>query len=237
MSVGPTNRRRLVTAALLAPIFRFVLIGFVMPLSELFGLSFSDRRGALKTYADLLNGEIYRKVFVNTVVMAASVTAISVALAYPVAWALSRLRGKWFTIAFWCVLVPFWVSVLVRTFSWMLLLEKNGPLNRVLTMLTGAETSLALLFSGTAVLISMTHVMVPYAVLPIYATMVHIDGRLLLASDGLGATPFTTFRRVYLPLSTLLALAPQLHSSSYYRRAFSSRPRFSAGSATPHSRC
>jgi ABC-type spermidine/putrescine transport system permease subunit I len=189
------------TAGLLAPTLAFFLVAFIAPLGKLLNLSFSDPRGPLEAYAELLNGEVYRHVFVNTLLIAVSVTVIAVTLAYPVAWALSRLRGIWFSLAFWCVLFPFWVSVLVRSFSWMVLLENDGPLNRVLMVLVSADAPLSLLFNKTAVLISMTHVMVPYAVLPIYAALLRIDLHLMLASDGLGATPFTTFRRVYLPLS------------------------------------
>ncbi|MGC1578450.1 MAG: ABC transporter permease [Beijerinckiaceae bacterium] len=201
MGLARAVRHHLVTAGLLAPVLIFLLLWFVAPLINLLSLSLADRRGAFAAYEELLTGESYRRVFVKTFTVSASVTLLALVLAYPVAWALTRLRGKWLLFAFWCVLFPFWISVLVRTFAWMLLLEKNGPLNRLLTMLSGAEQPLSLLFNDTAVLIGMTHIMVPYAVLPIYAALIRIDGRLLLASDGLGAAPLTTFRRVYLPLS------------------------------------
>jgi len=80
-------------------------------------------------------------------------------------------------------------------------LEKNGPLNRMLVEMSIIDQPLTLLFNNTGVYIGMVHVLLPYAVLPIYAAMVRIDQRLLLASDGLGASPVTTFLRVYLPLS------------------------------------
>jgi putative spermidine/putrescine transport system permease protein len=173
----------------------------VLPLGKLLGLSFSDPRGAFATYAELLGSAVYRRVFLNTLALAAAVTASSVILAYPAAFVLTRLKGVWLYVAFWCVLFPFWISVLVRTFSWMLLLEKSGPVNRLLQLVLATDAPLALLFTGTAVFIGMVHVLLPYAVLPIYASMLRIDGRLLAASDGLGASPMTTFLRIYLPLS------------------------------------
>lgn len=194
------SRRSLATALLLLPAALFLLVWFVAPLGELFGLSLSDPRGALAAYRELVTGEVYRAVLVNTVVVALVVTGVSILLGYPIAYVLTRLRGGALHLAFWCVLFPFWVSVLVRTFAWMLLLERNGPVNVALETLGITSGPLPLLFNNTAVYIGMTHVMLPYAVLPIYAALLRIDQRLLLASDGLGASPWTTFRRVYLPL-------------------------------------
>jgi putative spermidine/putrescine transport system permease protein len=104
-------------------------------------------------------------------------------------------------IALYCVLVPFWISVLVRTFSWMLLLERNGPVNTLLVSSGLIDKPLKLLFNDFAVHLGMVHVLLPYAVLPIYAAMLKVDPRLLLASDGLGATGAQTFWRIYLPLT------------------------------------
>jgi putative spermidine/putrescine transport system permease protein len=201
MAARAATRRGLVTAGLLLPALLFLAFWFVLPLGELFVLSFSDKRGALAAYAELLEGEVYRRVFVNTVTLGAGVTLACVLLAYPTAYVLTRLRGAWLYLAFWCVLFPFWVSVLVRTFAWMLLLEKNGPVNRLLQLILSTDGPLPLLFNQTAVFIGLAHVLLPYAVLPIYAAMIRIDPRLLQASDGLGASPITTFARVYLPLS------------------------------------
>jgi len=106
-----------------------------------------------------------------------------------------------FFLALYGVLLPLWISVLVRTFSWMLLLERNGPINKALAFVGLTDHPLPLLFNDTGVLIGMVHVMVPYAVIPLYAAITRIDRRLLLASDGLGASPLFTFRKVYLPLS------------------------------------
>ena len=98
-------------------------------------------------------------------------------------------------------MLPLWISVLVRTFSWMLILESNGPLNRFLMALGIVDQPLPLLFAFPGVAIGMVHVLLPYAVLPIYAALSRIDPALLRASDGLGASRATTFRRVLLPLS------------------------------------
>lgn len=194
-------RANLVTAALLLPAVLFLGGWFVLPLIGLFRLSLTSPPGPLAPYLEIFGSSVYQRVFMNTLVMAVNVTAVCILLGFPTAFALSRLRGKLRAVAFYCVLVPFWISLLVRTYSWILLLGKNGPVNAALLGLRIVGQPLALLFNNTGVYIGMVHVLLPYAVLPIYAAMLKIDGRLLLASDGLGAPPWVTFRRVYLSLT------------------------------------
>src|SRR5690606_1425623 len=152
-------------------------------------------------FTELAGSAVYRTVFVNTLLVAVLVTVITVLLAYPLACVLARLEGVWFLLGLYGVLFPLWISVLVRTFSWMLLLERNGPINRLLQGIGVTDQPLALLFNDTGVVIGMVHVLLPYAVLPLYSTISRIDRRLLLASDGLGASTLATFLRVFLPLS------------------------------------
>lgn len=192
---------RLGAAALLAPGVLIAVFAFLVPLARLIGLSLSAPAGAFDAYAQLLGDDIYARVFANTFVIALVVTVVALVIAFPVAFALTRLSRTWRAIVFACVLLPLWISVLVRTFSWMLLLERNGPVNRFIVATGLAAEPLALLFNHTAVLIGMVHVLLPYAVLPIYAALVRIDPSLLRASEGLGASGLTTFRRVLLPLS------------------------------------
>lgn len=186
---------------LVVPAVAFLLVWFVVPLARLLSLAFTGDAGTPAPFQELIGSGVYRRVFVNTLFVALLVTVLTVLLAYPVAHVLSRLRGIWFLLTLYGVLFPLWISVLVRTFSWMLLLERNGPVNRALQQLGLADQPLKLLFNDTGVVIGMVHVLLPYAVLPIYAAVSRIDRRLLQASDGLGASPLSTFRHVYLPLS------------------------------------
>jgi ABC-type spermidine/putrescine transport system permease subunit I len=192
---------RIGSAALLLPAILVAVIAFLLPLARLVGLSFTSPAGPFSTYGHLLGDDIYARVFANTFVIASVVTLVALLIAYPVAFALTRLSRTWRVVLFACVLLPLWISVLVRTFSWMLLLERNGPLNRIFIASGLIDQPLALLFNHTAVLIGMVHVLLPYAVLPIYAALVRIDGSLLRASEGLGASHFMTFWRVLFPLS------------------------------------
>ena len=200
---GHADRPRVSAAAatwlLLLPALALLAGCFLLPLAELIGLSFSSPAGRLAPYAELLGSEVYRKVFLNTFGFAVVVTAVVLALAFPLALALTRVGHGLRAVLFAAVLLPLWISVLVRTFAWMLLLEDHGPINRLLIGAGLIGHPLALLFNHWGVLIGMVHVLLPYAVLPIYAALVRIDPALLRASEGLGASRFTTFRRVLLP--------------------------------------
>ncbi|HEY7601353.1 MAG TPA: ABC transporter permease [Methylomirabilota bacterium] len=198
--MGATRDAR-VTALLLAPAALFLGAWFLLPLAQLFRLSLGGREGPLHAYREVLGSVVYQRVFLNTLLVALVVTIVCLALAYPTAFVLARLRGGLRAVAFYCVLVPFWISLLVRTYAWMLLLGTQGPVNAALITVGLVNQPLPLLFNTTGVLIGMVHVLLPYAILPIYAAMVKVDERLLLASDGLGAPPAITFRRVYLPLT------------------------------------
>ena len=195
------RRERFDTAMLLLPATVFLLLWFIVPLCRLLSLAFTGEAGAFDSFAILLNSDVYLRVLGNTLVLSAAVTLLTLLLAWPIAYVLTRLSGLKFLLLLYGVLFPFWISVLVRTFSWMLLLERNGPINRLLIALGVTDQPLALLFNETGVLIGMVHVLLPYAILPLYSAMNRIDRRLLMASDGLGASLIDTFRRIYLPLS------------------------------------
>jgi len=195
------RRLRLEAVMLTAPAVVCLLLWFIVPLGRFLLLGFTGDAKTPEPFTDLAGSDVYQRVFLATVLVAVLVTAITVLLAYPLAYALCRLKGFWFLLALYGVLLPLWISTLVRTFSWMLLLERNGPVNRALVEIGITDKPYTLLFNDTAVIIGMVHVLLPYAILPLYSAMSRIDRRLLLASDGLGAGPLSTFFRVYLPLS------------------------------------
>jgi len=193
--------RRAETWLLLAPAVLLVLVVFAIPILRFFGLAFTAPEGAFATFAKLFQTPVYRRILINTFVIATVVTAVTAVLAWPVAYALARARGRVFTLLLYGVLFPLWISVLVRAYSWMLLLERNGPVNRTLQALGLTDAPVTLLFNQFAVLVGMVHLLFPYMVLPLYGSMSRIDRRLMMASDGLGAGLWQSFRRVWLPLS------------------------------------
>lgn len=194
-------RGALATSALLGPVLLFLAACFVAPLAELLKLSFTGAGGPFSSYQAIAETGVYREVFLNTFILAFNVAVISILLSYPTAFMLSRLKGFALSLAFWCVLFPLWISVLVRTFAWILLLGQNGPVNGALVAGGLASQPIQFLFNSTGVYIGMVHVLLPYALLPIYSAMRNVDPRLLQASEGLGANPIQTFTRVYLPLT------------------------------------
>jgi putative spermidine/putrescine transport system permease protein len=126
---------------------------------------------------------------------------LSVVLGYSIAYAMANVAEASRQRMMLFILISFWISVLVRTFSWIMLLGRNGLLNNGLIELGLIAEPIAFVRNELGVLIGMVHYMIPYAVLPILAAMQGIDGRVLQASRNLGASPGQTFWRVYLPLT------------------------------------
>ena len=196
----PTNHRFL-TTALLIPAILILAVSFLAPLGRLVLISFSSPKGLFYAYSQLFEDEIFATVFLNTTTIAIIVTLLAIFIAYPVAFALTKVSKGWHAILLACVLLPLWISVLVRTFAWMVLLERNGPVNTLLVSSGILEKPISLLFNHVSVGVGMLHVLLPYAVLPMYAALVQIEPNLLRASEGLGASRTTTFLKVLLPLS------------------------------------
>ncbi len=133
--------------------------------------------------------------------ISAMVTLLVLAISYPLAYYLANNRGLRFTLVLFCIVVPYFTSIIVRTYSWMVLLGRNGIVNQVLQYLGVIDEPLTLLYTKTGVLIGMVYVLLPYMVLTLFATMKAIDPSLMRAARGLGASGFYAFTRVYFPLS------------------------------------
>ena len=144
---------------------------------------------------------IYRALFVRTLGIALVVTALCVAFGYPAAYGLTTLSGGWARAGLAMVLVPFWISILVRSTAWFVLLQRDGPVNAALVGLGLVPAPLTLIFTRFAVYLAMAHVLLPFLILPLYAAMRRIDPALLRAAASLGATGPQRFWRVYLPLT------------------------------------
>lgn len=139
--------------------------------------------------------------FWRTLWVSAAVAGLCLLLGYPVAALLARLPLKTSNLLMMLVLLPFWTSLLVRTTSWIVLLQGNGVVNDLLVWLgiVGEGGRLSLIFNVTGTLIAMTHVLLPFMILPLYSVMKAIPPSYVRAALSLGASPVTAFRRVYLP--------------------------------------
>ena len=141
--------------------------------------------------------------WIRTIFVAAGVTFCCFLLAYPISHLLSVLPTRYSNLLMICVLLPFWTSLLVRTSSWMVLLQKQGVLNDIFVSLgiVADEGRLELMYNMTGTFIAMTQILLPFMVLPLYSVMKTIPPSLMRAATSMGATPFLAFRKIYFPLT------------------------------------
>jgi ABC-type spermidine/putrescine transport system permease subunit I len=193
-------RRREVGLFVLAlPALLLLGIIFAWPVLRL--LSLSVEGGTAEYFEKAALDGLYASVLFDSVKIAAMATGVCLVLAYPVAFWLSRAGRIGVALGMFALLLPFWTSVLVRTYAWLVLLGRNGVINRSLRNWGWIDAPLPLLHNTTGVLIGMAHVLLPYMVFPIYAALLRIDPDLSRAAEGLGAPAWRSFLRVTLPLS------------------------------------
>lgn len=142
---------------------------------------------------------IYLAVFGRTLLIGFAVTLFALALGYPLAYWISTLPERRANLAMILVLIPFWTSVLVRVAAWIVLLQSEGLVNRALIDTGLISQPLALLFNRVGVYISMTHILLPFMILPLYSVMKSIPPSYQRAAVSLGSHPFAAFWRVYVP--------------------------------------
>jgi spermidine/putrescine transport system permease protein len=157
---------------------------------------------SLDNYRELLRVPVYRQTLFRSMWIAARVTIFSLLLGYPLAYYLSFYAGKRKDLFYQLVIIPLWVSYLVRAYAWKTILGSDGVLNTLLQYVHLTRHPLEfLLYSPFAVVLTLTHIYTPFTFLPIYASLEHIPRRLVEASQDLGASPWQTFWRVIFPLS------------------------------------
>ncbi|WP_413874241.1 ABC transporter permease [Albidovulum sp.] len=193
----PSIRRNPVLLTLPAVLLLVVALGY--PLAQVVARSFTDPEPGLGNYVWFFSRPVNLTVFWRTFEVSGWVTLICLVLAYPYAWLMTAVGPRTRLLMVLCVLVPFWVSGVVRTLAWVILLQDSGVINRMV-MALGFE-KLRLIRTQTGVIIGMTQVLLPFMIMPLYAVMRGIDLRLLQAARSLGARPVLAFLQVYLPLS------------------------------------
>jgi len=184
------------------PALLFLTVFFVIPLVGVFRQSFEGEGFLFENYLALVNSRVYYLVFLKTFQIALVVTLLCLFLGYPTAYVISGLKTRRLqNLALVFVIIPFWTSLLVRTYSWMVVLGRSGLINSLLLSLGIIENPLQLLYVRLSVLIGMTHILLPFMILTLHAVMQGIDRRLVSAASTLGANPITAFLTVFLPMS------------------------------------
>ena len=183
------------------PLVAYLLVIFVAPIAITLARSFTDPRLGLGNYQDFFTNPVYTDVLVNTFVTAISVTLIALVIGFPYAYLMTLASPFWRNLLLVFVLVPFWTSLLVRSFALLLLLQDTGVVNQTLQSVGLIDNPLPLVRNFTGVLIGMVQVLLPFMVVPLYATMRGIDRGLMHAAESLGARPVFAFWRVFVPLS------------------------------------
>ncbi len=186
---------------LVGPLALYMVALYAWPIASMLLRSIDDPTWTLANFRRLAGDTTFLDVFWITLRTALIVTVGTLLLGYPVALALSRLRARAATLVLVLVLLPFWTSVLVRSYAWMVLLGRHGLVNEMLISLGVLDAPLRLLNTSFAVCIAMIHILLPYMVLPIASVLRQIDGALMRAAAGLGAPPWRVFLQVVLPLS------------------------------------
>jgi ABC-type spermidine/putrescine transport system permease subunit I len=190
----------LTPSLLVLPLLLFMLVFYALPVLAMLLRSVAEPTWTLDNYAALAGDMVFLHVFWTTLRTAIAVTCGCVVLGYPVALALVR-PGRAASVALIIVLLPFWTSILVRSYAWMVLLGRHGLLNEALLAAGLIAHPLRILNTSIAVYIAMIHILLPYMILPVANVLRQIDPALPRAALGLGATPYRVFREVILPLS------------------------------------
>ncbi len=183
------------------PTVAMLLVVFVLPMATIVWRSLTLPEPGVGNFTQILTSPTYRSVLVNTLQMAGLTTIFCVLLGYPYAYLMVRVGDGVRMILLLCVIVPFWTSLLVRTFAWILLLQDTGLVNEALIGSGLIDSPISLIRTMPGVVIGMVHILLPYYVLPMYAQMRKIDLSLMTAAESLGAPPRQAFWKVFVPLS------------------------------------
>ncbi|WP_458793059.1 ABC transporter permease [Yoonia sp. MH D7] len=184
---------------LMLPIVAFLAIFFVWPVVLVLANSFDTENGFLGEYIEFFSSNTYVRIVFRTIFVALTVTVLCLLIGYPYAYLMARTQGKTLAFLTGVVLLSFFTSVMVRSFAWIVLLQRNGIIDKFVQSI--GFDGLVLRGTTTGVTIAMVQVMLPFMIFPLYSAMAGIDTRLERAATSLGATRWATFRDVWLPLS------------------------------------
>lgn len=193
--------QRMMPALLLMPCLAWISFFFLLPLALMCWRSLTAEGFSLAAYSTLFTSALYAKVMLTTVKTASIATVLALSLAYPLAYALTLSGGKLRALILVFVLIPYWVDIIVRSFSWLILLGDNGIINKMLMTLGVVHTPLELLYNPFSVLVAMVQILLPLTTVILFGAMLRIDRTLIAAAKIHGAGGWQAFRTVFFPLS------------------------------------
>lgn len=193
---------------MVAPTVLWLSFFFVVPLLIVVAVSFASRTPYGQVIFDWTLGNyarftetLYLSIFLDTLIVALITTVLTILLGYPLAYFIAQLPQKWQQPGLILVMIPFWINFLIRSYAWVIILRTQGVLNTILLKFGLIEQPLQMLYNEVAVMLGMVYALLPFMVLPIYVSIEQLDHRLLEAASDLGASPFTAFRKITLPLT------------------------------------
>lgn len=194
---------RLASAGFVLPCLVVVTVCVILPCAWLFWLSLfgTSGRPSLENYARLTASASYTRIFITTFEISFATVVACVVIGVPFATFINQLsarRQTWFVAA---ILLPFWTSLLVRAYAWLVLLQRNGLVNSWLLSTGIISEPLPLAFNAFATVLGMVHIMLPIFLLPVLGAMRSLDPAILRAAASLGASRSYAFRRVFLPMA------------------------------------
>ena len=180
-----------------------ILIVVFIPVFWLSSLSFYDRAGdfSWENYDRIFQSQLYIKTFIVTLKISFITLFFCILLGYPLCYWLSQLPDRLASILMIFVLLPFWTSILVRTYAWLVILQRNGIINDTLLSIGWIDEPLQLAHNLTGSIIGMVHILLPFFILPLFASMRSIDNNFIRAAISLGSTPRGAFWRVFFKMS------------------------------------
>jgi putative spermidine/putrescine transport system permease protein len=185
---------------LMTPALLVIVVLLVVPLAWLSWQSIYHDGFTLENYRRMFTGA-YLDTFLLTFKLSIIVTVITLLLGYPVAYFAASLPPKLSALVLGMVILPFWTSVLVRTYAWLVLLQRTGMINKSLLAMGLIDLPVQLAYNQFGTIIAMVHILLPFMVLPLYSAMQKIPSNLSQAGASLGGSPLHVFMRVFLPLS------------------------------------
>ena len=187
--------------AILIPPCLFLVLFFVLPLATVAARGFLEPELGISNYLKILNSRAHVNVLLYTFQVSATVTILCLLISYPLAFVISRLKGTLLHLSFALILIPFWTSVVIRTYAWIALFPRRGVINDMLIQVGILDQPFRFMYNNLGVHIGMVQVLLPFMILPLLSSMKSLDHTKLHAAEILGANPFRVFWHVYLPLT------------------------------------